>query len=90
VIKAAASFAPIFPDNGQGEHLTARELEVLTLMAEPISLAEIADRLNISYATVKRYAINLYSKLGVHSRWEAVAVAAQSGILWRSSTSRRS
>jgi LuxR family maltose regulon positive regulatory protein len=55
------------------ESLSIREREVLLLMAEPISLQEIADRLFITYATAKRHTINIYSKLGVHNRWEAVA-----------------
>jgi ATP/maltotriose-dependent transcriptional regulator MalT len=63
------------------EALTRREYEILTLMVEPISLVQIAERLNIMHSTVRRHAINLYEKLGVHTRWEAVAVAAERGIL---------
>jgi LuxR family transcriptional regulator, maltose regulon positive regulatory protein len=63
------------------ENLSLRETEVLRLMAEAISLQEIADRLFITYATAKRHTINIYSKLGVHSRWEAVAFARKYGIL---------
>ena len=63
------------------ENLSLRETEVLRLMAEAISLQEIADRLFISYATAKRHTVNIYSKLGVHSRWEAVAFARKNGIL---------
>jgi len=50
-------------------------------MAEAISLQEIADRLFITYATAKRHTINIYSKLGVHNRWEAVAFAKKNGII---------
>jgi LuxR family transcriptional regulator, maltose regulon positive regulatory protein len=63
------------------ENLSTREKEVLLLMAEAISLQEIADRLFISYATAKRHTINIYSKLGVHNRWEAVAFAREKGII---------
>jgi LuxR family maltose regulon positive regulatory protein len=63
------------------ERLTPRELEVIALMSEPISLAEIADRLVISRATAHRHTINVYQKLGVHGRWEAVARATELGIL---------
>ncbi len=63
------------------ENLSLRESEVLRLMAEAISLQEIADRLFISYATAKRHTINIYSKLGVHNRWEAVAFARKNGII---------
>lgn len=70
--------------NGDGdldEHLTPRELAILSLMIEPISLKAIADRLNISYATARRYTITIYSKFGVHSRWEAVEMAIRKGII---------
>lgn len=63
------------------EPLSPRELDVLKLMAESISMKDIANRLGISYATVKRHNVNIYAKLGVHSRWEAVAAANQAGIL---------
>jgi LuxR family transcriptional regulator, maltose regulon positive regulatory protein len=63
------------------EKLSLRETEVLHLMAEAISLQEIADRLFISYATAKRHTVNIYSKLGVHSRWEAVSFARKYGIV---------
>jgi LuxR family maltose regulon positive regulatory protein len=68
-------------DDDLGERLTPRELEVLLLMAEPISLREIAARLNISYTTTRRYTINVYSKFDVHSRWEAVESAVRQGII---------
>ncbi len=63
------------------EKLSQRETEVLRLMAEAISLQEIADRLFISYATAKRHTVNIYAKLGVHNRWEAVTFARQNGII---------
>jgi LuxR family maltose regulon positive regulatory protein len=56
--------------------LTVREQEVLALLREPLSNKEIARRLNVSIVTVKRHNINIYSKLGVNSRWDAVAKAA--------------
>lgn len=54
--------------------LTAREREVLALLREPLS-KEIARRLNVSTVTVKRHTANIYGKLGVNSRWDAVAKA---------------
>ena len=68
-------------DDGLDERLTQRELEILLLMAEPISLKEIASRMNITYTTARRYTINIYGKFGVHSRWEAVNSAIRKGIL---------
>jgi LuxR family transcriptional regulator, maltose regulon positive regulatory protein len=63
------------------ENLTAREMEVLQLMSEAISLKDISDRLFISYSTAKRHTINIYSKLEVHNRWEAVSFAKKNGII---------
>jgi ATP/maltotriose-dependent transcriptional regulator MalT len=63
------------------EPLTPRELEVLTLLQGPSSNKEIAGKLYISYATVKRHIINLYGKLGVNNRREAIARAIELGIL---------
>jgi LuxR family transcriptional regulator, maltose regulon positive regulatory protein len=63
------------------EPLTARELDVLNLLREPLSNKEIASKLFLSPTTVKRHTINLYGKLGVHSRREAVAAATNLGIL---------
>lgn len=68
-------------DDGPIESLTPREREVMALMAEPISLKVIAARMNISYATARRYTISIYNKFGVHSRWEAVDSAVQHGII---------
>ena len=63
------------------EPLTPRELEVLTLLRGPTSIKEIALVLNISYATARRHTINIYGKLGVHQRWNAVAKAEELNIL---------
>jgi ATP/maltotriose-dependent transcriptional regulator MalT len=46
-----------------------------------LSAREIALKLNISYATANRHSINIYGKLGVNSRWDAVARAETLGIL---------
>jgi LuxR family maltose regulon positive regulatory protein len=63
------------------EPLTPRELEVLNLLRGPSSIKEIALKLNISYATAKRHTINIYAKLGVNQRWNAVARAEELNIL---------
>jgi LuxR family maltose regulon positive regulatory protein len=63
------------------EPLTPRELEVVNYLSGPLSINEIAGKLNISYATAKRHTINLYSKLGVNQRRDAVARAMELGIL---------
>jgi LuxR family maltose regulon positive regulatory protein len=63
------------------EPLTDREIQVLHLLAEGLSNAEIARRLVISLPTVKSHTRNIYGKLEVHSRRDAVARARSLGIL---------
>jgi LuxR family maltose regulon positive regulatory protein len=67
--------------------LTAREMDVLLLMSERYSDKEIAVRLYISVATVKRHTANIYEKLHVSGRRQAVAAAQSLGILPTPSTS---
>jgi LuxR family transcriptional regulator, maltose regulon positive regulatory protein len=57
------------------EGLTSREADVLLLMRERLSDKEIARKMSLSPATVKRHAANIYQKLGVRRRWDAVAKA---------------
>jgi DNA-binding NarL/FixJ family response regulator len=63
------------------EALSARELEVLSLAAEAMSNSQIASRLYISEGTVKRHLTNVYSKLGVSSRIEAINKALRAGLI---------
>jgi PAS domain S-box-containing protein len=62
---------------GPAGGLSRRELEVLQLMTQGLNTAAIADRLHVSRATVRNHAQNIFAKLGVHSRLEAVAFAAK-------------
>ena len=64
-----------------GNELTARELEVLRLIAAGNSNREIADALAITEGTVKGHVNNLLSKLGVGDRTQAVTNALQRGII---------
>jgi LuxR family maltose regulon positive regulatory protein len=66
---------------GLVEPLSERELEVLQLVAAGLTNPEIASRLFLSVNTVKRHSYNIYGKLGVHSRTQAVARARSLGIL---------
>ena len=61
----------------QLDRLTAREKEVLRLMAEGIASREIASKLGISYTTVRTHIRSLGSKLGVHSKLEAIVKARE-------------
>lgn len=63
------------------EPLTQREIEVLRLIAEGLANREIAQRLVISPDTVKVHTRNIYGKLGVKKRTQAVAKARGLGIL---------
>jgi LuxR family maltose regulon positive regulatory protein len=66
------------------EPLSPREMQILALLAERLSNKEIADKLHISTATIKRHAANIYEKLGVHGRRHAVAKANGLGLLTKS------
>ncbi|MCU4185682.1 response regulator transcription factor [Acidiferrimicrobium sp. IK] len=61
--------------------LTARELEVLKLVARGMSNKEVADRLFISENTVKNHVRNILEKLHLHSRMEAVMYAVRQRLL---------
>jgi LuxR family transcriptional regulator, maltose regulon positive regulatory protein len=63
------------------EPLSERELEVLQHIAEGRTDQEIADRLYLSLYTVKVHARNIYGKLGVNKRTQAVARARELGVL---------
>jgi predicted ATPase/DNA-binding CsgD family transcriptional regulator len=63
------------------ERLTHRELEVLKLYAAGFSNPELADHLTLARSTVKWYAQQIYSKLGVHSRQQALERARTLGLL---------
>jgi pimeloyl-ACP methyl ester carboxylesterase/DNA-binding CsgD family transcriptional regulator len=59
--------------------LSAREREVLTLLAEGLGNAEIGDRLTISEKTVRNHVSNLFDKLGVWTRAQAIVFARDRG-----------
>jgi LuxR family maltose regulon positive regulatory protein len=66
---------------GLPEPLTAREVEILRLVAVGMQNQAIADHLVISLATVKRHIANIYGKLAAGNRTEAVARATEFRLL---------
>ena len=69
------------PKSDLVEPLSDREIEVLQLVAEGLTNREIGERLFLSLNTVKAHTRNLYGKLDIHSRTQAVAKARALGIL---------
>jgi DNA-binding NarL/FixJ family response regulator len=93
-LQTVAPAAPLVPDSGWGDlnalvpatervQLSNREQEVLELIARGFSYAEIARVKAVSVHTVQTHIKNLYSKLAVHSKSEAVFEATRMGLLPR-------
>jgi DNA-binding NarL/FixJ family response regulator len=72
------------------EPLTARELEVLRMLASGVSTSSAAEMLGISTATLRAHVQAILRKLGAHSRLEAVAEAARLGLITIESARDRS
>jgi DNA-binding NarL/FixJ family response regulator len=68
---------PVAHDSNGYDRLSAREREVLDLAAEGMTTSQIAGHLSISTLTVRTHFKNIYPKLGVNSRTEAVIFAIQ-------------
>ena len=63
------------------EQLTRREREVLQALSEGLSNKEIAEKLHMSVDTERTHMMNILSKLGVHSRLQALLFAARHGLV---------
>ena len=68
-------------ESGTDEKLSARELEILLLVARGMSNRQVAQALMLSEATVKRHLANLYPKMSVNSRGEATRKALLEGYI---------
>ena len=65
----------------KSSQITQRESEVLQLLADGSSNAQIAEYMHVSVGTVQFHLSNIYGKLGVRSRAEAISKAAREGLL---------
>jgi len=69
------------------EALSSREREILTLLTNGLSNAEIAERLALSEKTVRNHVTHIFDKLGVASRPQAIVLARERGLGQRSRSS---
>jgi DNA-binding NarL/FixJ family response regulator len=76
VVLMFQKFAPPITEQNQ---LSVREMDVLQLLAEGHSYKECADRLTVSHDTIRFHVRNIYERLHVHSKSEAVIKALKSG-----------
>jgi two-component system response regulator DegU len=79
VVRRAVDQTPAQPKSAPGEDLTPREFQVLQLLAKGLDNAAIAKQLTVTKRTVQNHISNMYAKLGVSSRTEAMLYAIRSG-----------
>ena len=77
------------PAAASADELSERELTVLRLLSSQLSLRQIGNELYVSLNTIKTHTRNIYGKLRVGSREQAVARARELGLLRRSTLARR-
>ena len=74
-------FRPVAAPAPQEHPLSDREVDILKLIAKGLRHDEVADTLGLRYSTVVSYVRDIYRKLAVHSRTEALFEARQLGLL---------
>jgi DNA-binding NarL/FixJ family response regulator len=81
IARKALKFFSLLPSkkntspNSTDTPLTSREMEILKMVIEGITYAEIAEKLCISYGTVRTHVKNIFEKLQVHNKQEATQIA---------------
>ena len=81
LLSAPSSIPPVKPEPTYPVGLTAREVEVLRLLAQGLTSTQIAERLVIGLVTVNSHVRSIYSKLGVTSRAAATRYALEHHLL---------
>lgn len=71
----------VAPTGGTGARLSRREVEVLQLMADGLTTAQIAARLQLSVNTIRNHIQGTLTRLGAHSQREAVALGLRQGLI---------
>jgi DNA-binding NarL/FixJ family response regulator len=79
LIKTAS--VPVKAETNNISELSSRELEILSLISTGKSYEQVADHAGISYGTVRKHLENIYKKLNVHCKLEAVIKAQKEGLL---------
>lgn len=79
LVEALYEFLPSSPAAGPFAGLTAREREVIGLLAQGLDNRQIGARLDISEKTVRNHVSSIFAKLGVTSRAQAVVAARDAG-----------
>lgn len=78
ISKLYTQFAPV---DSPAVQLTGREKEILALLVEGLNFTMIAEKLFISFETVRNHSRKIYDKLHVHSKSEAVSKALKHGLI---------
>jgi DNA-binding NarL/FixJ family response regulator len=82
--------ARLGPSASSANRLSRREIEILQLLADGVSTANMARRLNLSVNTVRNHVQSILTRLGAHSKLEAVSIAMREGIIKPPDTGPRS